>query len=370
MIASIGSLLKGMLYGAGLMYFLDPDRGRRRRAGAMDRAVHLTHQAEQLWNQGCRDLRNRSRGLAAEARRTLSLEPVDDQQLIARVRATLGHSIEDARPVEVVAHDGIVTLRGTVRPGEPERLIPTVENIPGVRAVESTLTTAGEPAPSRASSGMLTPASRMLLTTGGGLLVLNCLLRRGFGPTCLGVAGAGMIARSLTDRPGGFWKRTGDDASGVEASIRIHAPVEKVFDFVSDLDQSAHLLSDALQIESLGGGRLKWSIDGPGGVGRIAGIARQMESIENERLVWANEGDSPLRYLKEVRFRPEGDSTCLDVRAVYELPGGRIGVALAALVGRDPRSQLHRTLNRIKHHLEDNAVGRETSTGTVREHRG
>lgn len=39
--ASLGSLLIAAAIGAGLMYLLDPDGGRRRRALARDKAVHL-----------------------------------------------------------------------------------------------------------------------------------------------------------------------------------------------------------------------------------------------------------------------------------------------------------------------------------------
>src|SRR5690606_42161332 len=67
-----GSLLKGMIYGAGLMYFFDPDRGRRRRAGVVDRTGHLLREVEDLWEKGCRDLANRSVGMAAESKRILT----------------------------------------------------------------------------------------------------------------------------------------------------------------------------------------------------------------------------------------------------------------------------------------------------------
>ncbi|HEX6984507.1 MAG TPA: BON domain-containing protein, partial [Planctomycetaceae bacterium] len=179
MIASIGSLLKGMLYGAGMMYFLDPDRGRRRRAGLVDRAVRLVHETEELWEKGCRDLANRSYGLAAEAKRAVAPGHPDDHVLVARVRSVLGHHVCDAKAVEADALNGIVTLRGTVRPGEPERLIPAVERIAGVRGVESALTTSGEPVETCPAPSLLTtPAARLLLTAGGGLLLLNGLMRR------------------------------------------------------------------------------------------------------------------------------------------------------------------------------------------------
>lgn len=50
---------------AGAMYLLDPDRGRRRRAGLTDRARSRAHRVEVLAGKAERDLRNRAKGIAA-----------------------------------------------------------------------------------------------------------------------------------------------------------------------------------------------------------------------------------------------------------------------------------------------------------------
>src|SRR5437762_2000619 len=59
------TLLAGAGLGAGLMYFLDPQMGRRRRALARDKAVSLGHQAQDAAELVGRDMRNRARGLAS-----------------------------------------------------------------------------------------------------------------------------------------------------------------------------------------------------------------------------------------------------------------------------------------------------------------
>ena len=59
------SMLAGLGVGAGLMYVLDPQSGRRRRALARDQAVHLAHEARDTARVVGRDLRNRAQGLAA-----------------------------------------------------------------------------------------------------------------------------------------------------------------------------------------------------------------------------------------------------------------------------------------------------------------
>jgi uncharacterized membrane protein len=64
----ISWLLGGALLGAASMYFLDPDRGKRRRHQAVDRARGALSDVEELAGKAERDLEHRSRGLAARAR--------------------------------------------------------------------------------------------------------------------------------------------------------------------------------------------------------------------------------------------------------------------------------------------------------------
>jgi hypothetical protein len=61
-------VLTGVGVGAGLMYILDPDRGRRRRALARDKAASTWNRSEKYVGKVGRDLANRSRGLAHDAK--------------------------------------------------------------------------------------------------------------------------------------------------------------------------------------------------------------------------------------------------------------------------------------------------------------
>lgn len=370
MIASVGSLLKGVVAGAGFMYFFDPDRGRRRRAGVANRAVRLLHDSEGLWNRGLRDLKNRATGLAAETKRVVTEAPPDDRVLAARVRAALGHVIRDAKAVEVSAQNGMVTLRGTVRPGEPELLIPAVEHISGVRGVESGLTAAGEPVAPPPRIQELTPGVKLLLTAGGSLFLANGLLRRGVGPTLLGTAGAAMLVRSLADRPGGLLGTGPDGAIRVRKSVRVDAPVEKVYEFVADVEQSGRFLPHVAKVEPLGDGRVRWTIDGPAGIGRLTCEEQVLEAVDNSRIVWGSADGAPIRYVCDTRFVPDGEGTRLDVRLTYHPPGGTLGNAAASFFGVDPKTQLELSLHRIKQYFEEGAVPRGAAGRSVREHRG
>lgn len=62
------AVLGGLGAGAAAMYFLDPDRGTRRRALVRDKAVGLSNDAKRAITGKAKDLRNRATGLAHEAK--------------------------------------------------------------------------------------------------------------------------------------------------------------------------------------------------------------------------------------------------------------------------------------------------------------
>jgi hypothetical protein len=72
------SFLAGAAIGAGLMFLLDPDRGRRRRALARDRILSAGRHAGEDVGAKARHLRNRARGLVAGARSRMQADAEDD----------------------------------------------------------------------------------------------------------------------------------------------------------------------------------------------------------------------------------------------------------------------------------------------------
>jgi osmotically-inducible protein OsmY len=132
------TLVAGIGIGAALMYFLDPVGGGRRRALVRDQATGALNTTEgELKGRGA-DLRNRVRGAAAELRGMGEDNPTDDQ-LVARVRAELGHHVEHARAIDVLAEQGRVTLRGPVLSSELDDVLSTARKVRGVARVENQL---------------------------------------------------------------------------------------------------------------------------------------------------------------------------------------------------------------------------------------
>jgi hypothetical protein len=72
------AFLAGVGTGAALMYFLDPDRGGRRRALIRDKAVGLTNDARGAINAASEDLSNRAYGVYAETSKAVTGKPIDE----------------------------------------------------------------------------------------------------------------------------------------------------------------------------------------------------------------------------------------------------------------------------------------------------
>jgi len=98
--------------GAALMYFLDPDLGRSRRAALRPTGPGTT---------------------------PIGDDSVDDAMLVERVRMALGRTIANPNAIDVRAHEGRVVLKGPVTPEELAEIVACTERVRGVREVDNRL---------------------------------------------------------------------------------------------------------------------------------------------------------------------------------------------------------------------------------------
>ncbi|HEV8693540.1 MAG TPA: BON domain-containing protein [Lysobacter sp.] len=125
--------------GAVAMYFLDPMVGRRRRALMRDQGVAAGHDIENFVRARSKRVVGQMHGAVASARTHLSSGPVDDEQLLERVRARLGRLVEHPRAVEVAVRDGHVMLTGRASAAEIDHLMETISEMHGVEGVDNRL---------------------------------------------------------------------------------------------------------------------------------------------------------------------------------------------------------------------------------------
>ena len=119
--------------GAAAMYVLDPDKGRRRRAIASDKARSFVANTANLVNIAARDVTYRVHGVRARARRLVDRGGVpDDLVLIERLRAKMGRVVSHPHAIQIGVHEGRVTLSGPILAGEAQPLLDVVRSVPGV----------------------------------------------------------------------------------------------------------------------------------------------------------------------------------------------------------------------------------------------
>lgn len=164
--------------GAGMMYLLDPTRGRTRRARLAGQAAGAYHDARDYADKIQRDLRNRASGMVEQAKTKLSRshdEEVSDQKLEARIRSSLGHETSRSSDIQVRCEGGHVTLEGGVSPRERNRVLSRARNVPGVRDVDDRLQVRQYEESVEETPGW-TPAARLL-----GTALAGCVVAYGFG---------------------------------------------------------------------------------------------------------------------------------------------------------------------------------------------
>lgn len=132
--------LAGLGAGAGIMYFADPNEGRRRRVRLRELSIHATHTMTAVAGMTSRDVEHRLSGLAARTLGRLIEEEVPpDDVLAARVRARLGRLVSHPGAIDVTANEGTVTMSGPIFEAEIEQILKGVGAIPGVTAIENRL---------------------------------------------------------------------------------------------------------------------------------------------------------------------------------------------------------------------------------------
>ncbi|HEX2056075.1 MAG TPA: BON domain-containing protein [Nitrospiraceae bacterium] len=213
-----GMALIGAGAGALLMYFLDPDRGRARRALMQDKAVKARRKMRDAADATARDLRNRSAGVLWGAKSWFSNRPVDenDQAVLSRVRSNLGMLVRHPRSIDVSVAQGRVILEGPILEDEVDQVLRAIPRIPGVETVDNRLEVhkgstgipglqgLSESPPRRPRFELMqnnwSPAARFMTAVAGSTLAILGLRRRGMGGTGMAAVGAGFMTRGLTNR--------------------------------------------------------------------------------------------------------------------------------------------------------------------------
>lgn len=158
--------------------------------------------------------------------------------------------------------------------------------------------------------------------------------------------GAALIRRGTAGRSGRRPIR-------VRQSITIHRPVEEVYRFWRDLENLPRFMRHLEAVEVADDRHSHWRAAGPAGTS-VEWDARIEEDRPGERISWRSEEDAEVPNEGTVTFRParRAEGTEVVVELEYRPPGGRVGAAVASLLGEEPSRQTRDDLRRLKDVLE------------------
>lgn len=365
------ALLTSAGMGAALMYYFDPDRGRRRRSLVRDQLVHAAHRAQAGMDAGARDLRNRASGALAALRADGRAGAVDDEVLSERVRAHVGRAVSHPGSIEVQVRAGSVTLSGPILTEEVPRLLERVRAVPGVAEVRDRLEVYDDPShvpglqgrpPRRGFERGLfrqtnwSPAERTLGGLAGALLAFYGFGRRGLvRPAAVG-GGLVLLGRAATNLE--LARLTGLGAPrraiDVQKTVHIKAPVAQVYALWENFDNFPAFMTHVRRVQRLDDGRQeprwRWTV-------AAAGLEFEFDTVTTAReperfLAWRTEPGSMIQHAGRVRFQPENGGTVVDIKMTYDPVAGALGHALARLLGADPKRQMDDDLMRLKTYVE------------------
>jgi uncharacterized membrane protein len=349
-----------ILLGAGLMYFLDPVRGRRRRARINEAVIHAERHERELLAKAARDASNRAHGLVERVKHRPSPD-APDQVIESRVRACLGRAVSHPGAIDPVVHDGRVILRGPVFAHEADHVLRSVRRVAGVRDVVDRMerhTSAGSISSLQGKGRSLrrrvwSPTKQVAATgIGAGMALYGWLVRGGVFGNLLGIAGSALVLRGTLNQPMPELLGKGGGVV-VQKTILIERPVHEVFDVCSRFDNFPMFMEHVRDVDlEIGGRRSRWTVDGPAGT--KVEFEAETTAFEPDRVIaWHTLPDQPIEHEGRVRFEESDGGTRVHVQVMYRPPGGVVGHAIAHILGWDPKTRMDDDLIRLKALLEE-----------------
>ncbi|HET8623360.1 MAG TPA: SRPBCC family protein [Gemmatimonadales bacterium] len=195
-------------------------------------------------------------------------------------------------------------------------------------------------------------AARLLIPIGGSLILRGltgrCRVNRALGRNS---ARREQIASPVASV-------AGPEGIKVERSVVIDRPVEELYAFWRDFENLPRFMEHLESVTAVTPQRSRWTARGPAG-SRITWDAEIHNELPNELIAWRSLPGSDVANAGSVHFTPVGNASRTIVRVVlsYAPPAGRLGAAVAKLLGEEPGEQVQEDLRRFKQVMESGEIG-------------
>jgi uncharacterized membrane protein len=226
-------------------------------------------------------------------------------------------------------------------------------------------------------SRRLTPATnvgeveRWLSLVGGGALALYGLRRGTLGGIAAAIAGGSLVYRALsghcplyaslglsTARRGPATTIPAGHGIKVEQTATIQRSPEDLYRFWRNLENLPRFMRH-LESVRVQGNRSHWVAKGPLGT-RVEWDAEIYNENPNEMIAWRSLEGADVDSTGSVHFTParSGRGTELRVVLKYNPPAGKVGAAIAKLLGEAPEQQIREDLGCFKQLMEAGEIAK------------
>ena len=143
----------------------------------------------------------------------------------------------------------------------------------------------------------------------------------------------------------------------VDESVTINQPIELLYRFWRNLENLPRFMRHLESVERVTDTLSRWRARGPAG-STIEWTAEIINEVPNQVIGWKSIEGSDVVSAGSVNFDDAGPGrgTRVHVRLQYSPPGGKIGAAVAKLLGRDPGTEIREDQRQFKQLLETGEV--------------
>jgi uncharacterized membrane protein len=145
----------------------------------------------------------------------------------------------------------------------------------------------------------------------------------------------------------------------VEETVTINRPISELYRFWRNLENLPRFMTHLESVERITDTLSRWRAKGPAGTS-VEWNAEIINEVPDQVIGWKSIEGSDVVSAGSVNFDEVGGGrgTRVRVRLQYSPPGGKVGDALARLMGSDAATQIRQDLQRFKQLVEAGETAR------------
>lgn len=143
----------------------------------------------------------------------------------------------------------------------------------------------------------------------------------------------------------------------VEKGVTVNRPAAEVYGFWRNFENLPRFMDHLESVLVIDETRSHWVAKAPAGT-KVEWDAAIHNEIDDELIAWRSLPGADVNNAGSVHFTPVGDGSSTEVLVVlsYEPPAGKLGAAVAKLLGEEPSQQVEDDLRRLKQVMEAGEV--------------